>query len=374
VLVALGDSYMSGEGADLYYDEDDLDHGNHCNRAPTAWAAMAGQTRRLFDSVAFLACSGARTYNVRHGGTPQYNEPATQLDQVRALKTRLGGTLEPSLVVVGLGGNDAGFATIGMTCLAPGDCSDERHLWEQNLPRVGKALSDTYEAIRSEFENAAVLVTAYPAPIYTEDGKPRKCDQVALSTADMAFVSEFVTELNATVRRAAAANRFHFLGDMEDALADAHLQLCDPENDQRPGLNFIGLRSVGGVAEQRFNPKHWYHNSLHPNERGHAAMLQVFEQWLADHPDPEKDAPAGGSPNSDARGAPEPPCDLVRDAQSTTALCDDEAARWVRGEIAGVLLWRAWGLQIAVATLAAWLLAVALFGWWRPWWPRPRSR
>ena len=66
---------------------------------------------------------------------------------------------------------------------------------------------------------------------------------------------------------------------MQKSLADAHLQLCDQDNDKRPGINFIGLRSVGGFAEQRFNPKNWYHNSLHPNERGHAAMLQVFEQW-----------------------------------------------------------------------------------------------
>ncbi len=73
VLVALGDSYMSGEGADVYYSEEvdeGLSHENHCNRAPTAWAAMAGQTKRLFDSVAFLACSGARTYNVRHEVPP----------------------------------------------------------------------------------------------------------------------------------------------------------------------------------------------------------------------------------------------------------------------------------------------------------------
>jgi hypothetical protein len=102
LLVALGDSYMSGEGAQIFYKEE-ADKGkkgspNQCHRAPTAWAAMAGQTIRLFDSVAMLACSGADTYNVRHEGTlkegersnVQGNEPGTQLDQVDLLEEKLG--------------------------------------------------------------------------------------------------------------------------------------------------------------------------------------------------------------------------------------------------------------------------------------------
>ena len=178
-----------------------------------------------------------------------------------------------------------------MMCLAPGDCSDKRELWESNLANVGSALAATYGEIRREFPWVPVLVTAYPAPIYTEQGAPVSCGAVALSRKDMEFIGDFVTELNDTVERAAASMRFHFLGEMEHALADAHLQLCDKQNDERPGINFIGLRSVGGIAEQRFNPANWYHNSLHPNERGHAAMLQVFEQWRTTHPDPARDAP-----------------------------------------------------------------------------------
>jgi lysophospholipase L1-like esterase len=377
VLVALGDSYMSGEGADIYYSEEvDEEQGreeNHCNRAPTAWAAMAGQTERLFDSVAFLACSGARTYNVRHGGKVQYNEPGTQLDQVDALQQELGEGFDPSLVVISLGGNDAGFSTIGMMCLAPGDCGDQRHLWLDNLDEVRKALTETFGEIRGEFPNAPVLVTPYPAPIYT-GGDRLGCDQVALSAGDIGFINEFLPALNLRVRRAAEAWRFYFLDEMEESLANAHLQLCDPDNDKRPGINFIGLRSVSGIAEQRFNPKNWYHNSLHPNERGHAAMLQVFEQWRAKHPDPPTDAaPADGQEPAEAQetsGRPptKPPCDLVEDDQGTTVQCRAEAAKWARGQLSDTILLHWWGLQIAGAALAAWVLGVALFGWRKPWW------
>lgn len=399
VLLALGDSYMSGEGADVYYreevDEREGQQANRCHRAPTAWAAMAGQARRLFQSVAFLACSGARTYNVRHEDPPleegeksrkaQYNEPATQLDQVDALKAeRLGEGFDPSLIVVSLGGNDAGFSTIGMMCLAPGNCNDKRNLWMSNLNEVGGALSKTFDEIRAESPKAPVLVVPYPAPIYTDKGRPVSCDHVALSYGDMEFISDFVRALNDTVRRAARSRRFYFLAKMERALEDAHLQLCDPDNHNRPGINFIGLRSVGGIAEQRFNPANWYHNSLHPNERGHAAMLQTFDQWRAKNLDPATDTPSATTPADGegfdkASGAREgrretrPPCDLFDDEQSITVQCRDEGAAWAKGQFSDMLLHRGWGLQIIIAALAAWLLGVALYGWWKPWWPSRKA-
>ncbi|MEV6412951.1 hypothetical protein [Kribbella sp. NPDC051718] len=108
VLVALGDSYMSGEGAQTYY-EANADSGgkgsrNHCHRSPTAWAAIAG--RNDFDSMAFLACSGAKTSHVRYraetnlpGPARQYNEPGSQLAQVSAFEQGLS----PSLVVISPG-------------------------------------------------------------------------------------------------------------------------------------------------------------------------------------------------------------------------------------------------------------------------------
>jgi lysophospholipase L1-like esterase len=359
-------------------------HRNHCNRAPTAWAAVAGRTHRLFDSVAFLACSGARTFNVEHAvppsqhapaptPTPQYNEPHTQLDEVDELNLRLGEKLDPSLVVVSLGGNDAGFSTIGEMCLAPGNCGVKRSLWLDNLPTVREALEKTFGEIRAEFPQAPVLVVPYPAPLYTDaKGNPRKCGQVALSVDDMRFINTFLRRLNKTVKAAAGARQFYFLGAMEQSLADAHLQLCDPHNDKRPGINFIGLRSVGGIAAQRFNPKNWYHNSLHPNERGHAAMLQAFEQWRADNPDPPRDAPRVGGDGDKGRSGgavTNPPCDIVEDDQSTTQHCREAGAEWAKGQVRNALVRHFWGLQILLAALAAWVMGVALFGWWKPWWP-----
>lgn len=424
VLVVLGDSYMSGEGADVYFredaDNDNSDDGgeNRCHRAPTAWAALAGQTDRLFDRGLIFACSGATTRNVRFDTDQdgddteyaQFNEPGTQLDQAKKYTTDLG---DDDLVVLNLGGNDAGFSTIGAMCLAPGNCADEKKRWMDSLPQVSAALTRAYKDVRTQFPDTPVLVTAYPDPLYsTDEAYTARCDDVALSPDERTFVGEFLRALNITVGRAALAEQFYFLHESEQALANAHLQLCDPENDGRPGLNFIGLRSVGGVAEHRFNPKNWYHNSLHPNARGHAAILQEFESWRALHnPEIDRDrdgqpdgvakdnqhaaaeaadlartsadlnldnarVPAAASASTPAAGSgPIDQCDLFLGDTNTIDTkgrgCRDGGARWARGQIVDLLVgW--WGVLILVTVAASWLLAVGFYGWRRPWWPTPR--
>ena len=83
---------------------------------------------------------------------------------------------------------------------------------------------------------------------------------------------------------------------MVSALAASHLQLCDPANQGGYGINFVSPESVGGLPDQRFNPGNWLHDSFHPNERGHQAMLAAFNTWLAQTPHSDPDAPATADP------------------------------------------------------------------------------
>lgn len=82
MVVAMGDSYTSGEGAGAYLPESDRDHGdsdwNACRRSPNAWprkVTLPGQTKSIgaladsFDPAPdfqFTACSGAKTFQT-HG-------------------------------------------------------------------------------------------------------------------------------------------------------------------------------------------------------------------------------------------------------------------------------------------------------------------
>jgi lysophospholipase L1-like esterase len=356
VLVALGDSYMSGEGAAIYYEGTDEGGGDTCHRSPTAWAAMLGQEQHYFGGLAFLACSGARSTSVLEDGKAQKGEPGTQLAQYRALQARRRFT--PSLVVLTLGGNDAGFSTIGLTCVAPGDCTNEKDIWFDGLNQVEQSLRHVYAQVRQQFPHTPVVVAAYPDPI---DNQPaaQRCSQVTLTRAERLFVSDFLHHLNARIKSAAAAYGFYYLESMQSALAESHLQLCDPLNDGRPGLNFIGLRSVNGSLEERFNPANFAHNSLHPNAQGHAAMLRVMQNWLATAWPLPPDAPkslAGKSSVGPVRlpGA-SPPCDLF---DVSPKGCRPIANRWAARQVGDVILSK--GLIALLGASLAWAASVAL--------------
>jgi hypothetical protein len=362
VLLSLGDSYMSGEGASTFYEEHEND--NQCHRAPTAWAVEAVVDEELFDSVEFVACSGARTYNVTataENKKKQPGEPGTQLEQVAEFKKRMGANFSPSLIVVSLGGNDAGFSTIGLMCLAPGDCSDRAKLWTLNLPKVRAALDATYTEIRGHFKDAPILVVPYVNPIYT--GRDADCGDVTLSDKDIDFVVRFLGKLNETVR-AAVGNKpgFYILDGAQNALANENLQLCDPHGGDA-GINFVGLRSVAGIAEHRFNPKNWYHNSLHPNEAGHDAMLSVFKAWRAANPNPRftSASPEDAVVGPEALTETEPLCELDENPLSENKQCTEDGLAWAMGRVSDTLLWHGWGVQILLAAMSAWLLSVWAF-------------
>ncbi|GGU32383.1 SGNH/GDSL hydrolase family protein [Streptomyces violascens] len=129
-VVAMGDSYSSGEGAtapggaDLYPETDHYDKNSNyeidkCHRSKLAWSRQAtlpgysSSIGGLADSLDpqmdyhFIACSGARTYNIltkgQSGEVAQIN--AGYLDQ------------NTSLVTLSVGGNDARFSDIIAKCI-----------------------------------------------------------------------------------------------------------------------------------------------------------------------------------------------------------------------------------------------------------------
>jgi hypothetical protein len=414
-LVAIGDSYMSGEGASIYYRGTDEGGGNQCRRAPTAWAALASDTG--FKALAFLACSGARTGNVLYdpnaknpelaipsqAGTRRFRDElsgkrliqtqkgdtATQLDQWRADKVARG--LKATMVVVSLGGNDAGFSTIGAMCLAPGSCDEQKDLWIDSLEQVRSQLRLAYAEIAETFPDVPVVTVGYPDPILLER---LPCKQVWLTRDERTFIHKFLTGdgkkdgLNDVVQKTSDEFGFYYVDTIETALAGVHLQLCDRRNDGRPGLNFVGLRSVRGAAEQRFNPANWIHSSLHPNERGHAALLRAFRTWLTQQPQPLP-ARAAIPPESAkhlqtavktwSHDAPKQvqkavakagPCDLF---ETSADGCRTQGSDWALGQVRQLLL--GGGLWLCLlAAAGALAVAVGFFADRRERWKdRPRT-
>ncbi|WP_210586407.1 SGNH/GDSL hydrolase family protein [Streptomyces sp. GESEQ-35] len=138
--VALGDSYSSGLGAGSY-----LSSSGDCKRSTKSYAYLwaAANSPSTFD---FTACSGARTDDVL----------ANQLGPVNAATT---------LVSITIGGNDAGFMDVMVTCVLQSDSAclsrvnTARAYVDSTLP--GK-LDNVYAAIRAKAPSAHVVVLGYP--------------------------------------------------------------------------------------------------------------------------------------------------------------------------------------------------------------------
>lgn len=136
--VALGDSYASGTGAGSY------GTSGSCQRSANAYAPLWASGHGA--SLTFVACAGAQTADVLN-------------NQVAALSTAT------TLVTISIGGNDAGFADVMMTCTLESDSAcvnrvNEAKAFAQSV--LPGRLDTVYATIRSRAPNARVVVLGYP--------------------------------------------------------------------------------------------------------------------------------------------------------------------------------------------------------------------
>ncbi|WP_051795863.1 SGNH/GDSL hydrolase family protein [Streptomyces sp. NRRL S-87] len=207
VVVAMGDSYSSGEGSSApggkdffpetdFYDKVNDKAWNSCHRSKIAWsrqATLPGQTAPVgtladnFDAKLdyhFVACSGARTYNITGSGQN------SEVPQVEA------GYLDnnTTLVTISVGGNDARFTDIVTKCVMPtltncnansignidptngkslpgetGPMQDWAPKWLHDgvRPQIVKVLN----AIHAKAGHAKVVLMGYPRLLSTEAGQ-----------------------------------------------------------------------------------------------------------------------------------------------------------------------------------------------------------
>ena len=368
VMAALGDSFMSGEGARQFYIGTNRKGENECRRAPTAYAPLvvSRQDGTEFHRLAFVACSGATAVHIYE--RPQYRgEPVDGprgLDQIDHLDWLIKDrNIDVELVLVSIGGNDALFGEIGRSCVGPGDCSELGARWLEHLAEVAPAIHLAYQRIRDYVGmDVPVVVVPYHVPI-----SPTRCTRSSLTANEHRFLYGFTGELNKVLRRAAADAGFYYLGAMATALEDQQLRICDRRSGGA-GVNFIGLNAVSGLPEQSLSPFNWFHNSLHPNERGHAAMADALEAWLNEHPNlaprPEPSRDIGpphiasieelmGNPGFPHCGSP----------NSRLAHCTGSSTDWLLAQVATVLGRSVPALFLIVA--GSWTLWLLVIWWWR---------
>ncbi|MDT7790025.1 MAG: hypothetical protein QOF58_8444, partial [Pseudonocardiales bacterium] len=209
IVVSLGDSYSSGEGASTdaaadYYRETDNTggdvvgpspgdpgykwvYGNACHRSKFAWSRRAtfndsttsiGARSDNWDANVehqLLACSGARTQHL----LPSEPGQAPRKGRFRELTQLDRGYLDENttLVTLTIGGNDAGFTDVLKKCImsvGEGNCQDEPLDASQDTrplkvtgpegvrTKVIPAVESVLRAIHTRAPNAIIVLLGYP--------------------------------------------------------------------------------------------------------------------------------------------------------------------------------------------------------------------
>lgn len=243
IVVAMGDSYSSGEGAsapggsDYYRDSnnhgDDTASRNACHRSPYAWSrggvlsdggGTVGQRADRWDPTMdynLIACSGAQTENILPDRTVPAGQPyptnafgQSGLGQYGEVSQIDKGFLDENttLVTMSMGGNDARFADVIQECIIKAGLyacpdaklpdSDETVRQELNriIPgQVEDSLVIALTEIRNRAPNAKIVLMGYP-PLLEREGS---CIP-GIGTAEAPFINEMAVLLTKHMGEAAA--------------------------------------------------------------------------------------------------------------------------------------------------------------------------
>lgn len=325
-VVALGDSYASGEGAGDYAPWSDnngqiLQANNACHQSKNAWArktTLAGDNATIGAKADagtsdmdfhFLACSGAQSedllpyYSVA-GQAPVNAEGQNGAYPQAGMVSQLdAGYLDANttLVTLSIGGNDMRFADIISACVQAKinpvaqthECSewvlsnDSDNVIDASAVRLDtelpESLTTVLHLIRERAPNARIAVAGYPK-LFESD---TRC--VEVREAEQGWLNEFADSMNQKIEDTVeSANEpgkpAIFFVDTQSKFTGHNL--CTSESGvnalqftvtpgENPAFPFLGILVSGQFVSR---------TSVHPNSFGTGLYTQALEDALASHP------------------------------------------------------------------------------------------
>lgn len=258
--IALGDSFSSGEGDPPYREATNryLPPHDICHRSYRAYPQLVAGRRSSPGTWAFWACSGARLRDMTNANRLNPQEIA-QLDRVAP-----PGKSDPNvgLVTLTLGGNDAQFNIVWISCLASrvalplvGRCEGNwRAFVAAAIQRLRATLPPVFRALRARAPRARILVLGYPNPFPKVLPTVSRCS-LWFAPSDMRWLAKKAAALNDAIRSAAIASGVSYVAPSG---FDGH-DVCSRD----PWFNGIELEpdKIRG--------------SFHPNVLGQRQMARV---------------------------------------------------------------------------------------------------
>lgn len=315
MVVAMGDSYGSGEGAGDYYTETNRGYSgsqwqwNACHRSKNSWSrqvtlpgtsATVGANSDMHSpnlDFQFVSCSGATTEQL--GLHPQYWQqsliPGTDPGQRDSVMSGQFGefpqlesgvlSADTTLVLLSVGGNDARFAHYMEMCAVnhwctPDDATTEE-LWTNIRADLEQASRNTAAAIariRFKAPNAEIVLMGYPR-IFFEDPSincPTSASTPGFTPDEAKLFNRAADWFDITQNSAAASAGVKVT--YQDTLGPftGH-GLCGPNLAYLHGVEFGSSGDgdvTGAIAPSR--------ESFHPNPYGVTAYVGALQQHLTD--------------------------------------------------------------------------------------------
>lgn len=281
-IVALGDSFASGEGGGSYVTGTKGERGDWCHRSPNAYVQRTGLPGKAVN----LACSGAKSADVGFNGTGHYTEGS----QARRLIS-VARTNQVSTVLVQVGANDDpafGSSVVGCvaTFLTPGTPACSTSLsknWSQRLaamaPRVEQALADVRAAMRQAGygdEDYQLVLLSYPSPVTETMTRTHGITGCPFRTEDARWGrTAAAPQLSEALRGVAQHAGARFL-DLSRA-TEGH-EACTTAGAEWVRRLTIAPRSfvTGGLAAAG----HLAQESFHPNALGYGRLATCIGQFV----------------------------------------------------------------------------------------------
>jgi hypothetical protein len=282
--LALGDSYISGEGAFDYKAGTDTSD-NTCHLSLISYPLLAGRDLN-FNSYNSVACSGATiediinksvSYSGQNNGhitRDKYTDSqiitmVTQFQVGYIDQLDFVSNYQPRAVTVSVGGNDIGFSGILKRCLEPDTCYSSYEDRVELVRLINSKFTDlvnTYTIIKNNSApDTRVYVIGYPQ-LANPSGDCAV--NVHLNTDELQFSKLLISYLNGVIKSAADAAGVSYI-DTQSAL-DGH-KLCEAGpgsvavNGLTAGNDFPSF--LGGPIGKE---------SYHPNDFGH----ELLERYI----------------------------------------------------------------------------------------------